>query len=58
MCAGETVQSAVNKGKDGHIHVSFEPERYDLYIIYVTFNKEPIPGMSNIYYFECFMFVL
>ena len=44
MCDGETVQSAVSKGKDDRIWVSFEPEKYELYDVYVTFNKEPIPG--------------
>lgn len=44
MCAGETVQSSVNKGQDDLVWVSFEPQAADLYDVYATFNKEPIPG--------------
>lgn len=46
LCHGETVQSAVCEEKDGNIGVSFEPEKHDLYDIYVSFNGEPTPGGS------------
>ena len=48
LCAGQTVLSSVNQGKDGLIWSSFEPEEHKLYEVFVTYNKEPIPGVFNL----------
>ncbi|KAL3847646.1 hypothetical protein ACJMK2_018548, partial [Sinanodonta woodiana] len=44
MCDGETVQAAVEQGKDNLLHVSFDPFKKKNHTIYVSFNGEPVPG--------------